>query len=327
MAKMSTDPRPDSGRQVLNGPTMGTRWSAVFDAPTSVDIQALETALTGAVTRVDEQMSTWKPASDLMRLNGAGIDTWVDIPIELATVLLAAMEIGRLSDGAFDIGLGDLIDAWGFGPAGPEPDITAIKQAFGHSRPATHDLLEIDISGSHKGGRARKHANLSLDLNGIAKGFGVDEMLRVTDSFDIGSALVSIDGEVRTRGDQADGKPWVIAVEKPDYDNRTPLSILTLKDAAIATSGDYRHWIDVGDTRLAHTMDRLRGGPTPGPVASVSVIAPTCMEADAWATALLVHGADQGPELAKIHNLDALFLIRDGDSVKQVPVGPVFSNG
>lgn len=316
---MSTEPPI---RHVLGGATMGTRWSMVFDATAGLDLAALKTALAEAVTAVDCQMSTWKPDSDLMRLNRAKIGMWVKLPANLIMVLAKALEIGRLSDGAFDIGLGDLVNAWGFGAAGPTPDVATIKRALGHGRPATHDRLELDVPNA----RARKISALSLDLGGIAKGFGVDELLRVSDDFGIKSALVSIDGELSARGTEADGTPWSVAVEKPDYDSRTPLSVLTLEDAAVATSGDYRHWIDAGGVRLAHTMDRLRGGPAEGPLASVSVVTKTCREADAWATALLVHGADQGPKLARKHDLNALFIVRERGNLRQIPVGPIFNS-
>ncbi|HIP23202.1 MAG TPA: FAD:protein FMN transferase, partial [Rhodobacteraceae bacterium] len=110
MWKMSTD----LSRMKLSGPTMGTRWYAELGVPAGTDTTALETALAGAVAQVDAQMSTWKPDSDLMRLNRAPVGGWVDIPRDLMRVLARGLEIGRASDGAFDIGLGDLVTAWGF---------------------------------------------------------------------------------------------------------------------------------------------------------------------------------------------------------------------
>src|SRR4051812_12016044 len=112
MLKMSTE----VNRHALNGTTMGTRWSALVYAPATADIAALRAALVEAVDRVDRQMSTWKPEIDLMRLNAAAPGVWVPVPAELMFVLAKGLEIGRASGGAFDIGLGDLVNAWGFGP-------------------------------------------------------------------------------------------------------------------------------------------------------------------------------------------------------------------
>lgn len=313
---MSTDLR----RHALNGATMGTRWSALVYAPAASDIAALDAGLAQAVARVDRQMSTWKAESDLMRLNAAPPGDWVPLPAELMFVLARGLEIGRASGGAFDIGLGDMVNAWGFGPAGPTPDTGAIRTFLGQARPPAHEVLELDLGG----GRARKHGPLALDLSGIAKGFGVDQLMKVVQDHGIDHALVSLDGELKARGTRADGSPWAVAVEKPDYDTRSPLGVVTLRDAAIATSGDYRHWVDVGQARLSHTMDRLRGGPSNNAVASVSVLAQHCIDADAWATALLVLGPTEGAALAERHNLEALFVLRAAETLTQVPVGTVF---
>ncbi len=311
----------DLVRHALSGATMGTRWSALlYYAPLTIDIAALEAALARAVDRVDRQMSTWKPDSDLMRLNAAAPGAWVPLPSELMLVLAKGLGIGRTSGGAFDIGLGDLVNAWGFGPAGTKPDAVAIQAALHKERPPSHEVLELDLAG----GQARKHARLHLDLSGIAKGFGVDEMMRVVRAFGVDNALVGLDGDLKARGTKPDGMPWAVAVEKPDYDARSPLGVVTLRGAAIATSGDYRHWVDAGQKRLSHTMDRSRRGPADNGIASVSVIAESCIDADAWATALMVLGAAEGKALAWKQGLDALLIQRTGEGLVQIAVGPVF---
>lgn len=310
----------DLARHALSGATMGTRWSTLLHAPPATDIAALSAALALAVDRVDRQMSTWKPDSDLMRLNAAAPGIWVPLPVELMRVLAKGLEIGRASGGAFDIGLGSLVNIWGFGPVGTKPDAAAIQAALRKEQPPCHEMLELDMAD----GRARKHAQLQLDLSGIAKGHGVDEMMRVVTAFGVTNALVGLDGELKACGAKPDGAPWRVAVEKPDYETRGPLGVITLRDAAVATSGDYRHWVDMGGKRLSHTMDRSRGGPADNGTASVSVVASSCMDADAWATALMVLGAVEGKALALKQGLDALFIQRTGEELAQIAVGPVF---
>ncbi|PHQ95530.1 MAG: thiamine biosynthesis protein ApbE [Marinosulfonomonas sp.] len=297
---------------------MGTRWSADLGLPEGTDAVAVETALGKAVAQVDAQMSTWKPDSDLMRLNRAPVGDWVDIPPDLMQVLARGLEIGRASDGAFDIGMGDLVSAWGFG--GDDPDTDAIRASLGHERRPAHEGLELDQANQ----RARKLTPLALDLSGIAKGYGVDRMMQICDDFAIGSALVALDGELRAKGLQPDGSPWSVAIEKPDYDARTPLSMLELQDGAVATSGDYRHWVDVSQTRFSHTMDRRMGGPAPPGIASVTVVAADCMTADAMATAILVMGVENGSAFAQELGLDCLILERAPIGIIRHTVGPLF---
>lgn len=306
----------DDGRVVLSGPTMGTRWSVTLAAP--AEAVPLAAALQDAVDRVDAQMSTWRPESDLMRLNRAAVRIWQPVPSELMAVLRTALRIGERSGGLFDIGVGDLVSAWGFGARGPTPDTGLIGAQLGRRRPPAYAVLELDGTGQ----RVRRLAPLSFDLSGIAKGFAVDQMMQVLAAFGVTDALTALDGELAGRGTRPDGTPWAVAVERPDHDRRAPMGVIDLRDMAVATSGDYRHWVTVGKTRLSHTMDPRLGGPARNRIASVTVLHPTCMEADAWATALLVAGEDAAPDLAARNGLDALFVLRDGPELRQFSTGP-----
>jgi thiamine biosynthesis lipoprotein len=295
-------------RHVINGATMGTRYSAVFYAPAG-DHSGLGHALQAAVDAVDAQMSTWKPDSDLMRFNRAPAGLWFDIPEQFCAVLSAAIEIGRLSDGAFDIGVGDLVSAWGFGSghaAGSPERAAAAKDS--PRRPA-HLCLDLDRERL----RLRKQGEITLDLSGIAKGFGVDELARVLVSRGIDHFLVSIDGELCAAGGKADGSPWRVAVEKPETGRRDAEGVLEIRDGAVATSGDYRHFVEIEGIRYAHTMDPRRRAPVVDGPAAVTVLAETCMAADAWATALLVLGPAAGGDIAQRLGLEALFMERPRD--------------
>lgn len=292
----------DLKRHALNGQTMGTRWSALFHKEAGFDVEPARAAMAEAVAEVDRQMSIWKPDSDLNRLNAAKPGDWIALPGRLLTVMAAGLAIGRASGGAFDIGMGDAVAAWGFGPE--EADQDRIRAARLADRRPAHDVLEIDQAG----GRARKHAAMRFDLNGIAKGYGVDRLMEVARGHGIDAGLFAIDGELRALGRQPDGRGWAIAIEVPDLEARAAHSIVELQDAAIATSGDYRHWVDVGSHRLSHTMDPRRGMPLNHPPASVTVIARDCMSADAWATAMMVLGETRGLSMAKEHGLSVLFL-------------------
>ena len=316
MPKTCSDPR----RLALHGPTMGTRWSVTCDAAPDTDVQALQTALAAAVQLVDVQMSPWLPGSDLNRLNHAPVGAWVTLPAEIMEVLVCALDVCRLSACAFDPAAGALVDAWGFGAVRDAPAAEATRTATSAApvaRIPTYEALELD-SGML---RARKHAPVHLDLCGIAKGYAVDRMADVLRQNGVPHALVALDGELRAVGGQADGQPWAVAVESPETGRRAVHSVVELQDLAVATSGDYRHYLQVGDARLAHTMDTRRGAPVRNEVASVTVLARQCMHADAWATALLVAGPGEGLALAQRMGLEVLWMLRRGNGLVTLGLG------
>jgi thiamine biosynthesis lipoprotein len=296
---------------------MGTRWSATVDADNTVDLAALHQDLAAAVEQVDEQMSPWKPDSDLMRLNRAPVDAWVDLPAEMLEVLDCALDVRRQSAGAFDPCVGALVDAWGFGAVRDAPDAQAIRAARQSTPLTAHGGLELDKPA----GRARKLASLQLDLCGIAKGYAVDRMAHVLQQHGVRHALAALDGELRAVGAKSSGEPWAVALEGPEAGLRAVHGVIELEDLALATSGDYRRYLEVGGTRLAHTMDARRCAPVNNAVASVTVLARSCMQADAWATALLVAGPDEGLAMAQRMGVDVLFLLRRAEGLVEMGLG------
>jgi FAD:protein FMN transferase len=317
MPKMCSEPAAACKRSRLHGPTMGTRWSASVDADAALDLAALHQDLAAAVAQVDAQMSPWKPDSDLMRLNRAPVDAWVDLPAALLQVLGRALDVQRLSAGAFDPCVGALVDAWGFGAVRDTPDAQAIRAARQLGPRTAQGGLELD----RPAGRARKRSPLQLDLCGIAKGYAVDCMAAVLQQHGVRHALAALDGELRAVGAQASGRPWAVALERPETGRRAVHGVIELDDLAVATSGDYRRCLDLGQLRIAHSMDARRCAPVNNGVASVTVLARTCMDADAWATALLVAGADDGLAMAQRMGLDVLFLLRRGDGLTERGLG------
>ncbi|WP_245586695.1 FAD:protein FMN transferase [Pleomorphomonas oryzae] len=297
MSKMYTDAPV---KLALSGPTMGARWSAVFYGDPLGWHDDLRLALQAAVDQVDRQMSTYRRDSDLNRLNVAPVGAWVDLPAETIAVIEAALAIGEASGGAFDVGVGELVAAWGFG--------ADAREGVPDGKSALHSValknLELDAAGR----RARKRTPLRLDLSGIAKGYGVDRLGEVMDRFGIAAWLVGIDGEMRARGRKPDGSAWAIGHERPVIGERELMGVLELEDVAVATSGGYRHCREVAGRTVSHTMDPRSGQPLDNGIAAVTVLADNCMAADAWATALLVRGLDEGVALARRLGMSALFV-------------------
>lgn len=303
-------------RYSLNGPTMGSRYTALFYAAPGFATRDIADRLAQAVERVEQQMSSWNPTSDLNRLNSAPRHHWVSVPRELMHVITTALQVSEQSAGAFEIAVGELVQGWGFGPTARTLDQPALAE-LGRQRlaPASYGL-ELQPRRH----RLRKRAKLRLDLNGIAKGFGVDELARALEASGIRDYLVGIDGEMRARGSKPAGQPWTVALEKPLRGVRQVMGMMELGNAAIATSGDYRRWVEIAGQSYAHTLDPATGAPLDNRLASVSVVAANCMLADAWATALLVLGEVEGPRLAQERGMDALFVIRDGAQLREVSI-------
>lgn len=311
--KTFSEPR-NAERYDFNGATMGTRYRALFYSFDTQNTEELAHQLNQAVTRVDLQMSNWRPDSELMRFNDLAPGTWMTLPAELLWVLHTAIQVGVESAGAFDIAVGDLVGAWGFGPQGRLADHGEREALRRHPRPSAATALEFDFAS----GRVRKRQPVHLDLSGIAKGFGVDQLARCLEERGIRDYLVSIDGEFRASGSKPGGQPWTVAIERPQEGVRAALGVLQMGDGGLATSGDYRHFHEQEGKRFAHTMDPRDAAPVDNTVASVSVLAPTCMLADAWATALMVLGPSRGPALARERGLSALFLLREDGGLRQL---------
>lgn len=284
------------------GRTMGTGWSLCAVAPPADTAQGVQAAL----DRVVAQMSQWEPGSDLSRFNRAAPGHWRALPPELVGVLKAALDVAAASGGAFDPAIGALTDLWGFGAAPPPedaPDAQAIAALIAADR-----HIELDALGL----RARRGDAARLDFSGIAKGYGVDHAAEWLLGRGVRHFLLEVGGELRGEGAKPDGQPWWVDIECPPGAALPPLRA-ALHRLSIATSGDYRRWLDAGGRRYGHTLDPRSGEPVGHGLRSVTVVHRSCMLADAWATALTVLGPDEGPAVAEREGLAAHFVTGDGE--------------
>lgn len=301
--------RPVGGSvRAFGGATMGTTWSVKAVLPATVDLPALEAMVQRALDAVVAEMSPWEPLSDLSRYNRAAPGSWTRLPPATLMVLRQAITVAERSDGAFDPTLGALTDLWGFGPrpfSGRPPDtgdIAPLRAAGGWKR------LTLDDDALFQPG------GLKLDLNAIAKGFGVDQAAAALDRAGVKSYLVEVGGELRGMGAKPDGQPWWVELERPPPHglaaNDGERTLVALHDLAVATSGDYRRFFDHDGRRYAHTLDPATGAPIRNETISVTVLAKDCISADAWATALTVMGPDAALAFAAEHGLAALIVSR-----------------
>ena len=287
--------------------------------------QAAMDAVRKELGRVDELMSTWRDDSELSRFNASTSLEPTPVSGETAVVVAAATEVFLASGGAFDVTVGPLVQRWGFGSKGrtaTEPtdaELAELMAGVGQH----HLVLAGGPHGPAAGGgpTLRKAIpGLQVDLSAIAKGYAVDRVHRALVDAGHGDVMVEIGGEVRVSGASPRGSAWRIGVERPSDQLRQAQALVSLKDEAMATSGDYRNFYETGGQRRSHTIDPRTGRPVQHDLAGVSVIADDCMTADAWATALNVLGPERGPELAAAQGLAAYFLVRDDGQVEGLRV-------
>ncbi len=273
---------------------MGTTWSIRLAAPEAFDRAAIEQGIAARLGAILAQMSHWRADSLLGRFNRAPGGTWMALPPDFALVLETGFAVAERCGGAFDPAIGALVDAWGFGPepAREPPDDAALAQARARSG---HARLAYDRDTR----RLRQPGGVRLDFSGIAKGFAVDALAQLLREQGCRHALVEIGGELVGMGLRPDGDPWWVELETPAPDI-APLRV-ALHQLAVATSGDY--------VRGRHTIDPRSGRPVAHAMA-VSVIHPSAMWADAWATALSVEPPPAMQALATREGLAARALVR-----------------
>ena len=288
-----------------HGLTMGTSYSiTIADRPRPTELTEIKAAVDLRLAEVNAQMSTWDPDSEISKFNEFKSLEIFPVSPEFAAVVSRALAIASATDGAFDPTVKPLVDHWGFGPdADPEP-IAELMKAVGWQKVRAENNALL-----------KANSDVQLDLSAIAKGYGVDAVAEVIRSFGFTNFLVEIGGEVVTSGAKEDGASWRVGVQHPGADGMV-FQALELSGGAMATSGDYRNFrVRPDGTRYSHIIDPAAGMPAETDVASVSVLADSCMDADAVATALFVMGSEEGFQWLKNHpEFDALFILHSSQT-------------
>jgi thiamine biosynthesis lipoprotein len=291
---------------------MGTTYSAqVAQLPDGVSRVELQSAIDAVLEETNRVFSTYVPDSEVSRFNAQQETSSIPVSAQLASLITSAEEIGVATDGAFDITVAPLVRAWGFGAGGaadgPAPgpgEIAALRASVGWDK-----LQRVD------GGRALRKLvpTLQLDFDGIAPGYAVDGIAARFEALGVRDYLVEIGGEVRARGQSPMDRAWRVAVEVPLAGERKPYALVELDGLAVSTSGDYRDFRIVDGRRVSHTIDPRTGAPVTHGLASVCVVHPSAAHADAYATALMVLGPEEGLATATRLGLAALFVERSAD--------------
>ncbi len=269
-------------RKQASGYAQGTTYSVIYYSNGS-DIQYQVDSL---LLAFDRALSTYQGSSYISKWNSNEVAD-LEQPQLFKEVVNRAKEIHEATDGALDITVGPLMTYW-----------------FGNDwNTASIDTAELNAIMQHVGMEkvfvengtiTRTDSALRLDVNAIAQGYSVDVLCRYLESLGISDYLVEIGGEVRTSGRKPDGD-WTVGVDSPDADGKEREVVISvqLKDAAMATSGNYRKYVEIDGVKYGHTLDPKTGFPATTNVLSATVIAKNCMTADAYATAFMVLGAEK----------------------------------
>ncbi|KGF78627.1 thiamine biosynthesis protein ApbE [Massilia sp. JS1662] len=307
-------PPPGSRIHTFDGTSMGTTWTVRVAAGRTDDLRPVLQAELDAIVA---QMSHWEPDSLLSRYNRAPAGTWIDLPAQFFDVVDYALWAHMASGGAYDPAAGALVDLWGFGAA-RRYDHTGFYAPIDAAIERTLDQrAAARLSFDRDGRRLLQPGGLRLDLSSIAKGYAVDRLALRLERHGVRHYLVEVGGELRGAGVKPDGHPWWVEVEGVP-DSAAPQAVVALHGLSIATSGDYRQYFEHGARRVSHTLDPRTGRPVANDVASVTVLAPTCMEADALSTVLAVLGPDDGIAFAEARALAARLLVRRADTLEEI---------
>ncbi|CAH9017625.1 FAD:protein FMN transferase [Candidatus Nitrosacidococcus sp. I8] len=299
----------------FGGSTMGTGYTIkVVDLPSNLNPENLVNEITQQLTAVNHLLSTYQADSELSQFNQNSSTDWIPVSSPLVTVIKKAQEISKLTQGAFDITVGALVNLWGFGPDIHSPAIPTFDQIQAAKQKVNFELLDIRNSPP---ALKKAQADMYLDLSGIGKGYGVDQIAELLESKNIHNYLVDIGGEERIKGHNGKGKPWKIAIQYPRSGIPKAAYTLECTSGAIATSGDYQNYFDYKDSRYGHIINPETGWPTLYQSASVTVLSTTAMEADALATGLYVLGIEKGLAFAEIYPTAVLFLLQSEQGLKQ----------
>jgi thiamine biosynthesis lipoprotein len=301
----------------LSGSAFGTTWHVRVPRAAAPDGRAaseLGAAIQAALDEVDALFSTWRSDSEVTRFNASRSTDWVPVAPETARVVAAALAVYARSDGALDPTVAPLVALWGFGPRPADGPPSAAALAEARRRVGAGALAARRDPPALRKARP----DLALDLSAVAKGHGVDAVAARLEALGVARFLVEVGGELRGRGDGPDGGPWRVGVERPEAGPQRVGWVVTLADAALATSGTTRNEVTWPGEAGPHThvIDPRSGRPVEHDLVSVSVLAEDAARADAWATALLVLGPDAGPQIAERERLAALFVSRRGGGLE-----------
>ncbi len=302
--------------QEIHGFTMGTTYTVKW-VPQKIpafDPQSVKAGVDSVLVEVNREMSTYISDSQISLYNRAEPGSSVSVSPGFLTVVERAEQWYELTQGALNIAIMPLLEVWGFGPheesgSWVPPDSEAILIAL--------KKIHLPVIDTKKSRLLKDYSGQALDLGAIAKGWGVDQVFKYLRYLGLHHFLVEVGGEIRTRGMKAPEKPWTIGIDTPvkgSAPGQNLSAIIPISDRAMATSGDYRNYFEYQGQTYSHILNPITGCPAESGIASVTVTAPNCTDADALATALMILDPTEGLELIEaLDGYEGYWIIRGGD--------------
>ena len=308
---------PQNNFYHIKGSTMGTSYSVKFGTKKNdLSIDLISREIDSILIVLNQEMSTWDPKSAISNFNRWHSVEPFDASSSIIKVMLASLDVSKKTNGHFDVTVYELMRNWGFGP-NPLKGIPSKIRLEKTLLATGYDKVKV-LDNS----LVKLNKNVKIDFNSIAKGYGVDIIYEYLKSNGFNNIFIEIGGEVRSFGKNDKNQQWSIGIENiPEKNrlNRGILGILTLDNNAVATSGNYRNFIDNDGDFIGHTINPKTGYPIQTNVLSVTVVSNSCMRADAWATALMTMNYLKGKQLVQNQdNLDAIWLVELNDKSKKI---------
>ena len=299
----------------IHGRTMGTFYGVKVVGDFPGGQQALQTQVDSLLKHYNDEISTYDPNSSLSKFNQQQTTAPFPVSQDMADIVISAVRVGQRTQGVLDVTVGPLVNLWGFGPdrrpvkIPTDAQITAARQRVGIQR------LHVDVSADHS--ELRKDIpNMYVDLSTVGEGFGADKIADFLESRGVHNYLVEIAGASRSRGVNAKGEPWKLAIQKPTDELDEVQAIVKPDGRAISTSGSYRNYYELNGQRYSHIIDPATGKPITHRLVSATVITPTALEADGLDTALMVMGPEKAMAFAKQQHLAVYLVIKTDKGFK-----------
>lgn len=289
----------------FSGAAQGTTYSLTYWSDTAIEQSAFESAIATELQRLDKLMSNYRDDSVIEQFNQSQSTAPIEVGAEIVRLVGIAKTISAATAGCYDPTIKPLFALWGF--RGDQLTIPAASQLAELAPQLGINNIEISTDTALQ----KQQPKLSIDLSSIAQGYSVKRLTEVAEQFGIENYLIEIGGELQTRGRKPDGNNWRVAIERPLPGAQQLQKIVHIKQTAplaVMTSGTYRHYFDNEGKRYSHIIDARSMAPVTHNTVSVTLLHDDLTEADAWSTALLCLGTEEGINIAEANGLAALFI-------------------
>ena len=306
---------PKKNYHVTTGKIFGTYYT--IKIRNSHENKLLQKSINDELSKINAQMSVFDLTSEISEINRSESNQWIDLSEDMQYLLKNSYKIYQMSNGAFDPTTGKLIDLWGFGTTGKIKKIPSEEDIANMLKTAGFDKIKFNKDYSQL---KKQDKDITINLSAIAKGYGVDRLSNLLKSQGYTDFIIEVGGEVVAAGNKSKGiKGWNVGVVKPSETTNENAFVVTLKDFAVATSGDYRNFFYIGNEKYSHTIDPKTGYPAKNNLLSATVFHESCMIADGLATAIMSMGEEKGLKFANNNNLAVIMFVKtEDDKIKNI---------